>query len=237
MISDIHSNLEAFDAAMESIACDGVDGVFCAGDIVGYGADPSECIKKARRFSVFTVAGNHDFASAGKMGTSDFNDTARAAILWTQKVLTGDEIGFLSGLETVYRNEDFILAHGTLFESERFHYMFDKDSARDTFRLMDRDICFVGHTHVPGMFIENGESLDYAYGKKIKFGKDEKVVVNVGSVGQPRDGDARLSYAVYDSRNRSVEIKRRPYEVNKAQEKILKAGLPASLAYRLSEGV
>ena len=236
LLSDIHGNLEALLAAMDSIAREGVDRVLCVGDIVGYGANPSECIRKVQELCIPAVIGNHDAASAGKMSTFDFSNVAREAVLWTGKNLTEEDRSFLRGLGAVYKNEDLTIVHGTLFQPEEFHYMFDKNSARVSFDLMETDICFVGHTHVPGMFLKGADTLTYFYKEKLKFNKTEKMIVNVGSVGQSRDGDPRLCYCIYDSEKRFIELKRVKYDINKAQEKILKAALPASLAYRLSDG-
>ena len=236
IISDIHGNLEALEAAIDALSREKIDRYLCVGDIVGYGADPGECIEKTKSLNPIIVLGNHDAASAGITDTEKFTDAARKAVIWTKKNLKESDIAFLKGLSLIYKNEDLVLAHGTLHEPEKFHYMLDDVTARETFNLMTRAICFVGHSHAPGIFSYKGDRLDYFYKEKTKLSRGELLIVNAGSVGQPRDGDPRLSYSVYDTEALQVELKRITYDIPKAQKKIVDAGLPAFLAYRLGAG-
>ena len=237
IISDIHANLEALEVAIDALSREKIDKYLCVGDIVGYGADPTECIRKTRALDPVVVLGNHDAASCGLRSTRDFNEPAKNAILWTQKNIETSDIDFLKSLEMVYKNRDLTLAHGTLQEPEEFHYMLHKNDADATFALMDTPVCFVGHSHSPGIFSGKQGKVDYFYKEKVKISKSERMIVNTGSVGQPRDGDPRLCYSVYDSLAGTVELKRLPYDVPKAQKKILKAGLPPFLASRLGDGM
>jgi predicted phosphodiesterase len=237
IISDIHGNLEALEAAIDALSREKIDKYLCVGDIVGYGADPRECIKKTRALGPITVCGNHDAACVGLLDAMRFTKAARSAILWTQKKLGREDIAFLKGLDLVFKNNHFILVHGTLPEPQEFRYMLDKDTAEETFDVMDMRICFVGHSHVPGIFSYKNKRVDYFYKEKARLSGEEKVIVNVGSVGQPRDGDPRLSYCVYDSDEDSLALRRVTYDIEKAQKKILKAGLPPLLAHRLKMGM
>jgi len=237
IISDIHGNLEALEAAIDALSREKIDEYLCVGDIVGYGANPAECIEKTRALKPYIVCGNHDVASSGLIGTSAFNEAAKAAVMWTRNNLSREHIAFLKGLNFVYKHRHFTLVHGTLEEPEVFHYMSDGYAAHRTFRLMDTQISFVGHSHVPGIFSHRNKKLNYFYKEKLKFARNEKLIVNVGSVGQPRDGDPRLCYSVYDTDRNLITLKRLPYDIKKAQSKILDAGLPPFLAQRLSEGV
>lgn len=237
IISDIHGNLEALETAIDALSHEKIDKYLCVGDIVGYAANPAECIEKTRALKPYVVCGNHDMASGGLMGTNSFNEAAKAAIIWTRNNLSRENIAFLKRLSFIAKNKHFILAHGTLEEPEAFHYMIDGYEAYRTFRLMDRQVCFVGHSHVPGIFSHKNNRLNYFYKEKVRLSKDEKLIVNVGSIGQPRDGDPRLCYSVYDTGRNLIELKRLTYDIKKTQKKILDAGLPPFLAHRLSEGV
>jgi len=237
VISDIHGNLEALEAVIEALSGEKIDRFISPGDIVGYGRDPVECIKKVRRLGCITVCGNHDAASSGVLGLSNFNAAAREAILWTKKELGHRDIEFLKELKLVYKNEDLTLVHGTLQEPGEFRYMLEGFDARGTFALMETPICFVGHSHIPGIFRRRGHQAEYVPETKLTLRKNEPVIVNAGSVGQPRDNDKRLAYAVYDTEKKSVELKRIAYDIELAQKKILEAGLPSFLAARLGRGV
>jgi len=237
IFSDIHGNLEALEVAIDALSERKIDSYMCIGDIVGYGANPKECIKKTKELSSVIIRGNHDAAASGAKSPDDFNNSARVAVEWTQSELSQKEITFLKNLELVYKNQYITLVHGTLYEPESFYYMFDEASARATFNLMETQTCFVGHSHVPGIFIKKQNKIKYFYKEKLKLNKNEKAIINVGSIGQPRDGDPRLCCCLYDVDKSVVELKRLPYDVEKTQSKILKAGLPPSLAQRLGEGI
>jgi predicted phosphodiesterase len=237
IIGDIHSNLEALDAAIEGLSREKIDEYPSVGDIVGYGADPGACVEKTRNLCSHIIRGNHDAAIAGVLNLKYFTDEARQAILWTERNTNGPDIAFLRNLSLLYKNEHLALAHGTLNEPEAFHYMHDRQAAQKTFDLMETAVCFIGHTHVPAIFTYNGKNIGFYYSETVKVNKNEKLIVNVGSVGQPRDGDPRSCVAVYDTLKGLIEFKRASYDVEKAQRKTLKAGLSPFLAYRLAAGV
>jgi len=237
IIADIHGNLEAFEAVIEALLRDKINDCVCVGDIVGYGANPAECIKLVQKAASSIVCGNHDEGAAGWMDMAYFNKTAREAIEWTRRILSKEDILFLQKLGLTCKNRIFTLAHGTLDCPEAFHYMFDEDVARRTFDLMDNRVCFVGHTHKPRIFSQRNNKITLINKNKAKISKNEKIIVDVGSVGQPRDGDSRASYCVYDTKSGLIELKRCEYNVDKAGEKIVKAGLPLFLAERLTVGI
>ena len=237
IFSDVHGNLEAFEAVMGALSKESVDQYISPGDIVGYGADPSKCIGMMEGLSLVTVAGNHDWAIGGLFDPLNLKETAREAVLWTEAVLSWEEIGYLKSLELTIEKDDFALTHGSLESPADFSYIFNERDARPTFKLMRAPLCFIGHTHVPAIFhLPSSGGVKHRKEHKIKVCLKDKYIVNVGSVGQPRDGDPRASYAVYDDEKKTVEIKRVEYDVKKAQDKILNAGLPDTLAYRLSTG-
>ncbi len=207
------------------------------GDIVGYGADPRACIKKVRQLNIVTVLGNHDAGCIGVTDLSYFNEHAKAAVIWTKEILNQSDLEYLKTLRLVIEMGDFTLAHGTLDNPEAFHYMLDTYQALRSFDAMKTRILFVGHSHVPGIFEYKNGNLKYFCQEKIKPYKNAKYIVNTGSVGQPRDGDKRASFVIYDTHSDEICIKRVKYDIGKAKEKILKAGLPSMLADRLSRGM
>lgn len=219
IFADVHSNLEALTAVLEELQGQGVDRLLCAGDLVGYGADPSACLDRLRQAGVVAVAGNHDWAAAGKMPLEWFNEAASAAVEWTARQLGQEDQAYLRGLALVWKDPNVTLAHASLENPERFCYLFDSADAEPSLRLLSTPAGFIGHTHVPALFRSG-----------------DRMLVNVGSVGQPRDGDPRAAYCLYDSDNRQAQIRRVPYPVEKTQQKILKAGLPPFLARRLLVG-
>jgi len=236
IFSDIHSNLEALENVLAAYEKEDIDKYFCVGDIVGYGANPRECIKVIQDRKINTVAGNHDWASAGKFKIEFFNPYAREAVLWTREQISKEEINYLSNLDLVYCEEDFCLVHGTLNKPEYFDYLFELSDARNTFDHMDVSLCFVGHTHYPVIFIKDRMKAAYSKVNDIHIESGKQYIVNVGSVGQPRDGDSRGCLCVYDSDKKTVQIKRFEYDIKSAQAKILKAKLPTLLATRLGLG-
>ena len=237
IISDVHSNIEAFHAVTNAMSRERIDEYIFLGDLVGYGADPHACIAAMRLLRPkIMIAGNHDWGILGLLSPGYFNDAAAAAILWTKAELDTKEFDYLRSFKLFYEEREFTLTHGSLNKPARFNYIFTADDACITMRLSRTPLCFVGHTHSTGIFcMDKGEvsaSKDY----RVKIDPDKRYLINAGSVGQPRDGDSRASYAIYDNRTSTVEIKRTEYDLKTAQDKIIKAGLPDWLAYRLSEG-
>lgn len=219
IFSDIHSNLEALEVVLDALKKEKVDKYFCVGDVVGYAANPKECIEIMRELDCPTVCGNHDWAVVDVIDYSNFNSYARAAVEWTKAELDDAEKGYLKNLPLTYEDEEITMVHGSLESPEEFEYIFDELTAFRTLNLCRTKICFIGHTHSPAEYF-----------------KGVKRLVNVGSVGQPRDGDPRASYCIYDLDKDTVEIKRVEYNIQKTMNKILAAELPKILAFRLAEG-
>ncbi|HPM42606.1 MAG TPA: metallophosphoesterase family protein [Candidatus Omnitrophota bacterium] len=237
ILSDIHGNLEAIEAVLESVRGDSVDGYISLGDVVGYGADPSPVIKILQSIKPrFLIAGNHDWGVIGAADISDFNNFAQAAIEWTSKILSDSEKKYLESFELKRVDRNMTLVHGSLEDPERFNYVLDAGDAFITMALLQTQLCFVGHSHSPGFYREDGESIKKIESAFLKLDLGQRYLVNAGSVGQPRDLDPRASYVIYDEEGMSVEVKRVPYDIKKAQDKIIAAGLPPFLAYRLQDG-
>lgn len=236
IFGDIHSNLEAFQEVIKSYKKDNIDRYICVGDIVGYGADPGQCIQEIKKLNAKSICGNHDWASVGLFNTTYFNYAAKEAVRWTQEILSVEEKEFLKSLGLIIDEDDFSLVHGSLYKPDLFYYIVDIDSARRCFQKMEKDICFVGHSHVPMIFFMKGDKIGYTFDNFIKIERKIKYIVNVGSVGQPRDGNPDTAFSIFDTERMSIEIKRAGYDIEGAKNKILKAGLPEILGYRLLEG-
>jgi putative phosphoesterase len=238
IFSDVHSNLEALEAVEEAYKKESIDTYLCVGDVVGYAANPKECIERIQRLAHITVAGNHDWACINLLSTDYFNHYAEAAIRWTNRQLEYRHTTFLASLKLTYRNKDLILVHGTLHDPEAFDYMMDAHRAQDTLRLLKTHVCFVGHTHLWGIWVRNQKGLSASFLRKpiIALEEDSRYIVNVGSVGQPRDGNPEAAYCIYDTGKKEIRINRVPYDTSAARAKILNAGLPAFLGQRLITG-
>ena len=238
ILSDIHSNLEALQAVLEDTARrGGFDVVWCLGDLVGYGPDPGPCIDLLGEHDLVCIVGNHDHAAIGKMGLEEFNAYAAAAARWTTAQLEDHHVSFLSNLREVERCGDFTLVHGSL-RYPLWEYLVNQYSALDTFNRLESPYCLVGHSHIPFVCAEMDSVA--AFGpfeedQAVALGP-QRLIINPGGVGQPRDGDPRPSYALYDGDAATVTRHRVDYDVATTQEKMRRAGLPDYLIQRLSHG-
>jgi predicted phosphodiesterase len=243
VLSDIHSNLEALDAVLRAAAAHKYDAVLVLGDLVGYGADPNAVVERIRALKpVASVRGNHDKVAAGLDTAEDFNPMARAAATWTQDALSKTTLDYLRELpEGPTIVDDFIeICHGSPLD-EDLYVVADIDAAR-SIAVSQRRLCLFGHTHVAlcgRMDAQNRLEIEAPQGHpefETVLEDDAKYLVNPGSVGQPRDGDPRAAYAIADVARHAVTLYRVTYPIEVAQKKILDAGLPPPLAYRLAMG-
>jgi len=236
VLSDIHGNLEALEAVLEDVAIKVPDAVFCLGDFVGYGPDPNACVARLRPVIAGAVAGNHDRAALGELDISFFNPLAQAAIRWTQAQLTEETRAFLRGLPERIERNGFLAVHGSVRDPVE-EYIFDPSTAAESFRLAAFRLCAVGHTHVPAVFTQRHDgvgTLAFPSEQPLRLDPDTRYIVNAGSVGQPRDGDPRAAYLwLEDDRATLVRV---AYPLERTQEKMIAAGLPAALAERLAYG-
>jgi predicted phosphodiesterase len=242
VLTDIHANLEAFDAVLATQTASTCDHILVLGDLVGYGADPNAVVERVRSLPAFTaIRGNHDKAAAALSESVSFNHLARAAIEWTARTLTVENRAYVAALPpgpTIVDNLTEI-CHGTTFDEDV--YVFDELDAIRSLRGARRPLCLFGHTHVPAGFQRLDDSLlrigpRHQRGRSIPFNQDEHWLVNFGAVGQPRDGDWRAAFGVVDTATRTFSFERTDYDVDTAKKKILAAGLPDLLAERLSVG-
>jgi len=240
IISDIHSNLEALEAALDFLR--DVDALICPGDIVGYGPNPNECCDIIRERGVITVLGNHDAAVIGQMALDWFNPLARAAIEWTADQVTAANRAFLESLPLVHRLEHFVLVHGSLSSPEQFDYITSPWETIPTFAEMPpHNLCFVGHTHIAEYYARptgelQADQISMASGGTVALSAEFLYIINCGSVGQPRDYEPRAAVGIFDSDAGTVDIQRIEYPIAATQKKMRKAGLPKPLWTRLEFG-
>jgi predicted phosphodiesterase len=241
IVSDLHGNWQALEAVMRETA-NVYDQALCCGDLVGYGADPNPVVDWVRANCAVVVRGNHDKVSTGQEDLEWFNPVARAAALWTLQNLTPANIEYIRGLSKgpVLLN-GFQVLHGSPFDEDE--YVMAAGEAGQAFGYLESRLAFFGHTHMQGGFIWNHSRVETIPATSPRTRRREMEVdpecgylVNPGSVGQPRDGDPRAAYVLYDSDARTVAYCRTPYDVAAAQQKIREAGLPPILADRLSLG-
>jgi len=239
ILADIHANLTAFTAVLEDIGKrGGVEELWCLGDVVGYGPDPHECIRLLRQYDHVCVAGNHDWAAVGKVDTAYFNPAAAEACRWTAQQLRAEDISYLENLPLVIERGDFTLVHGSPREPI-WEYIMSAGSAGENLACFQTPFCLVGHSHMPFAFecSDTGVCVlrEFADNAVLALA-EERMIINPGGIGQPRDGDPRAGYAIYDSDAGTVTHYRVAYDIAVTQSRMRKCGLPESLAKRLSYG-
>lgn len=244
ILSDIHANLEALNAVLDFTQKEHVDNYVCLGDIVGYNPNPSECIKIIRDLKpLCIVKGNHDAYAAGNNELTSFNPVAAAAIEWTRKHLSDEERKWLNSLPltaNIYTegvpSARFTAVHATLDEPGNWGYIFDRYSAAACLQYQWQPLCFIGHTHAPIAFIRSMSEIHGGTYSTIKLDADKKYLINVGSVGQPRDRDPRAAVALFNVDEHEITLHRVEYDIAETQRKIYAVDLPKRCAERLSFG-
>lgn len=236
IFSDVHANFEAFEAALNFYKTQAIDKFIFLGDIAGYGANPRETIDLLRRLDATALAGNHDFALTGKLSQRYFNAHAQKALSWTETKLSDADRQSIDFPELTHREKNIACVHGSLMNPADFNYILNSHDAEENLRLFGETILFCGHSHKIGTFCFNGAEIKYSREPEIKVENDRRYIVNVGSVGQPRDGDWRACVCVYDDDKQLINLHRVEYDNDAAAKKILDAGLPKILAERLKYG-
>lgn len=240
IFGDIHGNLEALEAVLGDMEAQGVTHPMCIGDLVGYGANPAECLEVVRALACPVVRGNHDEWVTQRKSPASFSEDAQKALDYTRGKLNPTQLNYLRRLPYVKVDESMTLVHATLDGPENWGYVSTRLEAETSFLYQKTSLCFLGHTHRPAVFIKDHEVRPIEFRRvdvhpeRLKVSR--KFLFNVGSVGQPRDGDWRAAYAVYDPKSEIVELRRLNYDIDRAAQKIIKAGLPESLSKRLFKG-
>jgi len=236
IFGDIHANLEALLAMLGDAEANGCTHYVCLGDIVGYNANPHECLEIIRNMECPVVKGNHDEQASILEDLEGFNPLAEEAINWTREHLTEDDKEWLRDLRMVRQVRDYTIVHATLDTPHKWGYVFNQLDAAASFNYQHTALCFYGHTHAPRAYVRDGTTVRSLTFDKLRLEPQKKYFINVGSVGQPRDGDWHSSYAIYHADKQYVELRRIEYDINTAQDKIVAAGLPQRLADRLALG-
>ena len=235
IIADIHGNLDAFQVVLEDIRAQNANQIVCLGDVVGYNAQPKECLKIVREMNIPCVKGNHDEYCSSNDHLEGFNPHAAEAVHWTRNQLDDDDKKWLRDLKYSRMTANFTMVHATLDAPERWQYVFDKLAAAASFPYQQTQMCFFGHTHVPVAFMRDTVVRGGTY-SKFKVDPAKKYFINVGAVGQPRDNTPNAAYVIYDMDAQTIELRRLDYDIAAAQKKIRDAGLPERLAERLAFG-
>ena len=235
IIADIHANLEALTAVLADARAQNPTHFVCLGDVVGYNANPKECLKIIREMNIPCVKGNHDEYCSIDEQLEGFNPNAAEAVHWTRRQLSVEDREWLRDLKYTKMVANFSIVHATLDAPQRWGYVFDKLQAAASFPYQTTPVCFFGHTHVPVAFMRDTMVRGGTF-SKFKVDPAKKYFVNVGAVGQPRDNNPKAAYVIYDIDAATIELRRVEYDIAAAQAKIREAGLPERLAERLEFG-
>lgn len=238
VISDIHGNVEALHAVLGDIDRRNVDGIVCLGDVVGYYPDPEMCVSIVRERAAHCIAGNHDYAAIGRIDTRNFTYYAFIAMEWTKENISVQSADFLRELPLSLELGGVFFTHSSPVKPEEWSYIFpDSDDAIfEAFGGLHHKVNFIGHTHWPSIMIQDNEKIVLHNEHSIKINGNYSYLINVGSVGQPRDSDPRSCYGIYDSGNGEYTEVRVPYDFTSTQKKIVENHLPLFLAERLEKG-
>ncbi len=235
ILGDIHANLEALQAVLEDAERQGATHYACTGDVVGYNADPKACLQRVRSLDCKLVQGNHDYYAGCSESMELFTPLARKSIGWTRKQLSLFERKFLRDLPLILDVENFTIVHSSLSNPSRWSYIFRSSAADSHFRNQFNPVCFFGHTHVPLAFVKDG-TIEKGFYETLHVQPGKQYLVNVGSIGQPRDRNPKAAYAIYDLDEQTITMRRVEYSMEKTQRKIRAAGLPFRNALRLTHG-
>lgn len=235
-VSDIHANYQAWNAVLLDIGSTGVDHIVCLGDIVGYGPQPAETLQSVHAHVNHFVLGNHDAVICGKMDTSLFNEKARELIDWTRSRLADNAVTFLGGIPLTLKGDVFRCSHGDFSAPGAFHYVIDPEDALASWDQVPEPLLLVGHTHVPGIFVKGKSGIPrYVEPQDFSLEPDKRFLVNVGSVGNPRDGDIRASYVIFDTEQQSLFWRRIPFDLDAYRAAMQQAGLPLDSSHFLCD--
>jgi diadenosine tetraphosphatase ApaH/serine/threonine PP2A family protein phosphatase len=239
IFSDVHANVEALTAVLESYRSERIDRLVCLGDVVGYGASPNECCDLIREVAAFTILGNHDAAVAGRMDYSYYYDAARNALDLHSRELSPDNMAWLKTLPYEVREEHATFCHGSPLNLEEFEYIFSVEQAARCLEIWEQlgTVTFIGHSHLCKSFALSRDDVYEVVAPKFSIRPDHRYIISVGSVGQPRDYDNRASYTIFDTDEKVFEFKRVAYDIEAAAQKIFATDLERNFGNRLFLGV
>ncbi|MCD6162302.1 MAG: metallophosphoesterase family protein [candidate division Zixibacteria bacterium] len=235
--SDVHANLAALNAVILDFRAEKIDRIFFLGDAVGYGPNPNECVELIDEIAEIKLMGNHDYAALGLMKTDYFNQYAAESMSWTKDSISQKAIEILSDFEITSEVDNFMLVHASPKEPDQWHYILDMDDVVENFEYFKNQICLIGHTHRPYIVTRDEEgSCSISQKEQENICDNKRYLINIGSVGQPRDSDPRSCYLICDTEKKIVRLKRIAYNLNETQKQMSKAGLPEYLIERLAVG-
>ncbi len=237
IISDIHANWEALEVVLNYIKEAKCSSVICCGDVVGYGANPYECLSSLAKIkNLHIVLGNHDAGVLDKTPIRYFNEVAQEAIIWTKRHLNKEAFAYLAPLRLKERFPPFYICHASPHSPESWQYIFSLEEAKYQFRFFTEPICVIGHTHIPFAVEKSDRNYRLIREEEFLIEDGKRYLINVGSVGQPRDGNPCATFGIYDQNRKSFKFIKLKYDIKSAAQKILEAGLPRVLAERLFLG-
>jgi predicted phosphodiesterase len=237
LISDIHGNLEALVSVLNHIEKQKVDSVHCLGDVIGYGSDPNSCLELVHKNCDRKIMGNHEYAALGLEDTDDYNPAAQKSAMWTRAQLSDREKALIAEFDISHSLGDILLIHASPYQPNEWHYILNAEAALEAFEYLDEKLCFVGHSHVPQIYAERENDLPRSQvGHDFLPDEQSRYLVNIGSVGQPRDNDPRACYVTFDTDEYEVLYHRVDYDIETTQDKMSQANLPRMLIARLSMG-
>ena len=237
ILGDIHANLQALEAVLADAREYGCTEFHCLGDVVGYNANPGECLEIVRNLPGVCVLGNHDEGAAGEATLAEFSATAALSLEWTRGILNADQKAWLGALRPQRQIRKTTFVHATLDSPSSWGYVRTVKEAELSLACQRTPICFIGHTHVSKVFADGvGELNLFENADGADLSKSPKLLINAGSVGQPRDGDWRAAYMIHDEESGGLWLRRVEYDVDSASRAVLEAGLPSKLAERLHTG-
>jgi predicted phosphodiesterase len=237
IISDVHANVAALEQVLRCIERERCDQVICLGDNVGYGPFPNECVEMVHATAAVTLAGNHDHAVLGWTSMEDFNEYAQEALLWSRPRMRAEATELMKKDPLLWRHEDLFYVHATPFESELWHYVLNAYDAATNFGAFSEQVCFVGHSHHPAIFsLNRNNQIRLQVTREVQLESEQRYIINVGSVGQPRDGNPDAAFVIYDTEQKYVRWIRVEYDVAATQQAMRQFGLPSFLIRRLAIG-
>ncbi len=237
LISDIHANYEALTKVLADIETQKVDTIHCLGDIIGYGAEPGLCLEAVSKYCDVKLMGNHEYAALGLIYTEHYNAAAKESSEWTKTQLSDNDLSLIADFEMSHSFDNFLLVHAYPFEPEKWRYIIAPNAAIEGFMHFTEKICFFGHSHLPQIFIEQEDALPRCQvGHDFLPDRENRYLINIGSVGQPRDNDNRACYLIFDTDEYEVFYRRVEYDISATQDKMAEHKMPEMLISRLAIG-
>lgn len=237
LLADVHANLEALEAVLADIETQAVDQLYSLGDVIGYGCDPLACLDLIEQSCSVKLMGNHEYVVLGRSPLDNLNANARDSIIWTKEQMTEQSLAFISTFGMIHVDDNAAYVHASPDLPDQWHYLLSVEDAVPAFAATASRLVFFGHTHLPIIFSQGGNGqIKSKAGHSFEPDAENRYLVNVGSVGQPRDNDNRACYVIFDADAGEITYRRVPYDIERTQEKLIDARMPRLLIERLVAG-